>query len=414
MRIDFFIARRIYFNQEKQELVSRPAVRVAVAGIAIGVAVMLLTIGVVIGFKQEISRKMIGFGGHIQVVNFDNNNTYEMQPVVVDSALIKKITAIPRVVNAHRFATKPCMLKTQESFEGVVLKGVETDFDWSFFKQHLEEGELPNITDSVISKDILISRTIANALQLKVNDPIFTYFVQDNVRARKFRICGIYNTHFSEYDRLMVLGDVRQIQQLNQWRAEQFSGLEVRIEDLAHLEEVSDAVYFATANRFDADGNSYYTQTIEELNPQMFSWLRLLDMNVWVIIFLMLAVAGFNMISGLLILILEKVNFIGTLKAIGSDNALVRKVFLWQAAFLIFKGMLWGNLVGLLLCILQYYFHIIPLDSSVYYVHFVPIAFTWGYWTLLNVGTIVISLLVLIGPSHIITHVSPAKVMRYE
>lgn len=414
MRVDFFIARRIYFNQKNNELVSRPAVKVAVAGIIIGVAVMLITIGVVIGFKHEISRKVIGFGGHIQVVNFDNNNTYEMQPIVVDTVLMDKISGLEGVAHLHRFATKPCMLKTNESFEGVVLKGVAADFDWDFFAQHLEDGELPVIADSVVSKDVLVSRTIANALRLQVNDPLFAYFIQDNVRARKFRVCGIYNTHFSEYDRLMILGDLRQIQQLNQWRDDQYSGVEVKISDMKQLEEVADRVYFATANRFDEDGNAYYTQTIEDLNPQLFSWLRLLDMNVWVIIFLMLAVAGFNMIAGLLILILEKVNLIGTLKAMGANNSQVRKIFLWQAGFLILKGVFWGNLLGLALCVVQYYFHLIPLDSEAYYVHYVPIAFTWGYWALLNIGTVLISILVLIGPSHMITHISPAKVMRYE
>ena len=307
MRVDFFIARRIYFNQKNNELVSRPAVKVAVAGIIIGVAVMLITIGVVIGFKHEISHKVIGFGGHIQVVNFDNNNTYEMQPVVVDSALMANVRSQSGVADVQRFATKPCMLKTNESFEGVVLKGVTVDFDWDFFVQHLEEGSLPVIVDSVVSKDVLISRTIANALRLKVDDPIFAYFIQDNVRARKFRVAGIYNTHFSEYDQLMMLGDARQIQQLNQWREDQYSGVEVKIEDMSRLQEAADNVYYATANRFDVDGNAYYTQTIEDLNPQLFAWLRLLDMNVWVIIFLMLSVAGFNMIAGLLILILEKV-----------------------------------------------------------------------------------------------------------
>lgn len=414
MRVDFFIARRIYFNQKNNELVSRPAVKVAVAGIIIGVAVMLLTIGVVIGFKHEISHKVIGFGGHIQVVNFDNNNTYEMQPVVVDSALMANVRSLEGVADLQRFATKPCMLKTNDSFEGVVLKGVTPEFNWDFFQQHLEEGSLPVIVDSVVSKDVLISRTIANALRLKVDDPIFAYFIQDNVRARKFRVAGIYNTHFSEYDQLMMLGDARQIQQLNQWREDQFSGIEVKIADMARLQDVADNVYYATANRFDVDGNAYYTQTIEDLNPQLFAWLRLLDMNVWVIIFLMLAVAGFNMIAGLLILILEKVNLIGTLKAMGANNALVRKIFLWQAGFLILKGVFWGNLLGLFLCTIQYYFHVIPLDSNAYYVHFVPIAFTWGYWALLNIGTVLISILVLIGPSHMITHISPAKVMRYE
>lgn len=414
MKLEFFIAKRLYFTDKGKERVSIPAVRVAIAGIAVGLAVMILTIAIVLGFKKEVSEKAIGFGAHIQVMNFDSNNTYEMQPIIVDSSLVEKIKGFEGVRHVQCYATKPCILKTQEDFEGVVLKGIGTDFDWDFFARNLVKGQLPTINDSTISKEILISEITAKALKLDVGDAVFAYFVQDDIRARKFQICGIYNTDFSEYDKLIILGDNRQVQQLNQWRKDQYSGIEILIDDFKHLDAIGDQVYFATANRFDEEGNSYYTRTIKESNPQLFSWLRLLDMNVWVIIVLMLAVAGFNMISGLLILILEKINFIGTMKALGSNNKSIRKIFMWQATFLITKGMIIGNLIGLVLCALQYYFHIIPLDASAYYVSYVPIYLHWTYWLLLNIGTWCISVLMLIGPSHIVTKISPAKVMRYE
>ena len=414
MSFEYFIARRIHFAQVAERRVSSPAVRVATLGIGVGLAVMLIAIAVVVGFKQEIRNKVIGFGSHIQVTNFENNNSFEMQAISVDSALVDSLKTLQGVRGVNRFCTKPGILKSETDFQGIILKGVDMDFDWEFFRNSLVEGEVPVLSDSVVSDRVLVSRRLAGLMGLQVGDAFYTYFIQDNVRARKFRVSGIYDTGFSDYDKLFLIGDMRQVQRLNGWERTQYSGLEIQIDDFAHLNAVADEVYFATANRFDEDGNAYYTQTVQDLNPQLFSWLELLDMNVWVIIVLMLAVAGFNMISGLLILILDGVQLIGTLKALGSTNWTIRKIFLWQAFFLITKGMFWGNVVGLAVCALQYFFHLLPLDPAAYYVSYVPISFSWLYFVLLNAGTLFVSVLMMVGPSYIVTKISPAAVMRYE
>jgi len=413
LNLEYYIAKRIHFQQGKKN-VSRPAVRIATIGIALGLAVMLITVAVVIGFKQEIRNKTIGFGGHIQISNFDNNNTYEMNPIKVDKALIKKVSAIEGVKHIQRFATKPGIIKTDNEFQGIVLKGIDAGFDWKFFKSNLLEGKLIDVSGSSASNGIILSKYLANLLNLKLGDSFFTYFIQDQVRARKFKIVGIYSTNFVEYDRLFILADMRQVQALNNWSPDQFSGLEVLINDFNRIDELGDEVYSATANKFTKDGKAYSTQTIKQLNPQIFSWLELLDMNVWVILILMLSVAGFNMISGLLILILERTNMIGILKSLGSTNWSIRKIFLYHSFFLIGKGMLWGNLIGLSLCAIQYFTGIIPLDPTSYYVTTVPVSFNWLYVILLNVGTLVASLLMMIGPSYLITKINPAKIIRYE
>ena len=413
MSLEYFIAKRIHFQQGKKN-VSRPAVRIATIGIALGLAVMLISVAVVIGFKNEIRNKTIGFGGHIQITNFDNNNTYETNPIKVDKALIKRITAIDGVTHVQRFATKPGIIKTATEFQGVVIKGIDAGFNWNFFKSNLVEGKILEISGSTPSNQVVISKYLANLLGLKLGDSFYTYFIQEQIRARKFKIVGIYSTNFIEYDKLFILADMRQVQTLNDWSPESFSGLEVQINDFNRIDEVGDMVYDATANKFNKDGNSYTTQTIKQLNPQIFSWLSLLDMNVWVILILMLAVAGFNMISGLLILILERTNMIGILKSMGATNWSVRKIFLYHSAFLIGKGMLWGNVIGLSLCAIQYFTGVIPLDPQAYYVATVPICFNWLYILLLNVGTLIASLLMMIGPSYLITKISPAKIIRYE
>ena len=413
MSLEYFIAKRIHFQQGKKN-VSRPAVRIATIGIALGLAVMLISVAVVIGFKNEIRNKTIGFGGHIQITNFDNNNTYETNPIKVDKALIKRITAIDGVTHVQRFATKPGIIKTATEFQGIVIKGIDAGFNWNFFKSNLVEGKILEISGSTLSNQVVISKYLANLLGLKLGDSFYTYFIQEQIRARKFKIVGIYSTNFIEYDKLFILADMRQVQTLNDWSPESFSGLEVQINDFNRIDEVGDMVYDATANKFNKDGNSYTTQTIKQLNPQIFSWLSLLDMNVWVILILMLAVAGFNMISGLLILILERTNMIGILKSMGATNWSVRKIFLYHSVFLIGKGMLWGNVIGLSLCAIQYFTGVIPLDPQAYYVATVPICFNWLYILLLNVGTLIASLLMMIGPSYLITKISPAKIIRYE
>lgn len=413
MSLEFFIAKRIHFQQGRKN-VSRPAVRIATIGIALGLAVMIIAVAVVIGFKQEIRNKTIGFGGHIQITNFDNNNTYEMNPIKADHALIKKISSVEGVKHVQRFATKPGIIKTDTEFQGIVIKGIDKGFDWNFFKSNLVEGKIIDVSQSTPGNQVVISRYLANLLGLKLGDSFYTYFIQDRVRARKFNIAGIYSTNFIEYDKLFVLADMRQVQALNDWPSDSFSGLEVLINDFNHIDEVGDAVYAVTANRFNKEGNAFSTQTIKQLNPQIFSWLDLLDMNVWVILILMLAVAGFNMISGLLILILERTNMIGILKSVGATDWSVRKIFLYHSFFLISKGMLWGNFIGLSLCAIQYFTGIVPLDPEAYYVATVPVTFNWLYIFLLNAGTLVASLIMMIGPSYLITNITPAKIIRYE
>lgn len=414
MNLEYFIAKRIHFEKKGEKNVSRPAVRIATIGIAVGVAVMLIAIAVVIGFKQEIRNKTIGFGSHIQITNFDNNNSYEMQPIRMSDTLQNQLKAIPNVRHIQRFVTKPGIIKTENDFQGMILKGVGPEFDWSFFKSNLIEGEILNLNDSTPVNEAIISKSIADMMGLKLGDSFLTYFLQDQIRARKFTVKGIYSTNFADYDKLFVITDIRIAQRLNGWDQEYFSGMEILITDFNYLDGVSDQVYALAANRFDAEGNGYFIQTIRQLNPQIFSWLDLLDMNVWVILLLMLAVAGFNMISGLLILILEKTNMIGILKSYGAGNWSIHKIFLYESIFLIGKGMLWGNIIGLLICFVQYQFKIIPLDPVSYYTSTVPITFNWLYIVLLNAGTLIVSVLMLIGPSYLITKISPAAIMRYE
>ena len=405
-RSEWKIARRLYFSEEGKARTSRPAVRVALGGIVIGVMVMIVAICVVVGFKQEIQRKVAGFGSHIQVVSFDNNATYELQPVEVSDSLLMKLEGLPHVKKVSTFASKPGILKTDSAFQGIIFKG--TDY-WDYFADNLVEGELPSAKNEVI-----ISTVLADQLHLIVGDAILCYFVQEDLRVRKLYISGLYNTCMSEMDRLFVLGNIDLVRQLNQWKNSQSSGVEVLVDDLKYLQEVADRVYFATVGRLDEAGNAFYTQTLEQLNPQIFGWLDLLDMNVVIIIVLMLCVSGFSIITGLIILILESITLIGTLKALGANNRFVRRIFIYEAILLVGKGMLWGNILGLGIVALQYFTQAIPLDAAVYYVSYVPMAFPWGWLVVLNLGVLVISWLVLLAPSAIVSQISPSKVMHFE
>ena len=405
-RTEWKIASRLYFSEEGKARTSRPAVRVALGGIIIGVVVMIVAICVVVGFKQEVQRKVAGFGSHIQVVNFDNNATYELQPVDISDSLINKLQGLHHVKKVSTFASKPGILKTDSAFQGIIFKG--TDY-WEYFADNLVVGSLPTVANEVI-----ISTVLASQLHLTVGDQILCYFVQESLRVRKLYISGLYNTCMSEMDRMFVLGDIALVRQLNHWKDSQASGIEVLVDDLKYLHEVADRVYFATANRLDEAGNAFYTQTLEQLNPQIFGWLDLLDMNVIIIILLMLCVSGFSIITGLIILILESVNLIGTLKALGANNQFVRRIFIYEAILLVGKGMVFGNIIGLGLVALQHFTRIIPLDAATYYVSYVPMAFPWGWLIILNLGVLAISWLVLLAPSAIVSQISPAKVMHFE
>lgn len=416
MNFELFIARRIHFSKERGDnrRVTPPAVRIAVAGIALGVAMMILSVAIVVGFKQEVRNKMVGFGSHIRVSNFDSNSSYETAPIFVGDSLKSLLSALSGIRHVETFATKPGILKTETDFQGVVLKGVDVEYDWTFFRKHLKEGELFSIDTGKVTNDVLISQQLADMLRLRCGDSFHAYFVQDEVRARKFRICGIYDTGFTDYDKLFVLTDIKHIRRLNGWEADAVSGLELQVDDYEDLDEVAAAVDDRLLNRRDRKGNIFYVRSIKELNPMIFSWLDVLDLNVAVILVLMMAVSGFTMISGLLIIILERTNMIGILKALGQQDRSLRRVFLYISAFLIGKGMLWGNIIGLALCWIQSFFRPLSLDPSVYYLDAVPIHLTPGSWLLINLGASVVSLLMMLAPSYLITKISPAKTIRFE
>jgi lipoprotein-releasing system permease protein len=280
---------------------------------------------------------------------------------------------------ANTFTTKPGIIKTDSAFQGIVFKGTQY---WQYFQQNLVDGTLPQAPN-----EVLLSTETSRQMQLKIGDSFLCYFIQDDLRVRRLHIVGLYNTCMSEMDQLFVLGDIALVRQLNDWQDNQVSGIEVLVDDFRRLENTTHDVYFATANRLDEHGNTLYTQNLQQMNPQIFGWLDLLDMNVVIIILLMLAVSGFSIITGLIILILDSVTLIGVLKALGADNQMIRRVFVYQSVMLVGKGMLWGNLLGVGLCALQYFTHLIPLDPISYYVSYVPMAFPWGWWLALNLGT---------------------------
>ena len=410
----FFIARRIYRSREGGKEVSKPAIRIAMAGIAIGLAVMLVSVAVVIGFKHQVRDKVIGMGSDIVVSSIDGAQLYQMNPVVGNDSLLSVIRQIPEVSHVQRYSTKPGMIMTADNFQGMIVKGVAQEYDWTYLKAHLQEGEIPVLTDSVASNRVLISRSMADKLSLKVGDKLYTYYIEDNVRARRLTVSGIFQTHFSSFDDYFLVTDMYTVNRLNGWEPDQVGGVEVAVSDYDDLNTVNDAIRAHIQNRADRYGAVYCSRTSEELYPQIFAWLDLLDTNVWVILILMTGVAGFTMISGLLIIILERTQMIGILKALGADNASIRKIFLSFSVFLIGRGMCWGNVIGLAFCVIQYFFEPFKLDPATYYVSAVPVELHLGWIVLLNVCTLLVSVAMLVGPSYLISHIHPAKSIRFE
>ncbi len=419
MNLELFIAKRIHFKSEKGEKrVSSPAIKIAVAGVAIGLAAMILSLSIVVGFKTEVRNKVVGFGSHIQITNLHNTTSYENQPISVSPELIKELTDASNIKKAQLYGTKPGVIKTKDAFQGIMLKGVDSDYDWSFFKQNMVEGSIINPQDTSVTNQVIISKNIASKLHLKTGDSFIAYFVGErNVEersARKFNITGIYSTNFEEYDKLFVVTDLSLIQRLNKWEPEQVSGIELLVKDYDKLEETTQDLYVNLMTYRDKDGNTLLARSIKELNPMIFSWLDLLDMNVWVIIGLMFVISVFTMISGLLIIILERTNMIGMLKTLGSKNFSIRKTFLYVASFLILKGMIWGNIIALSILLIQKYFGVIKLNPDNYYVSEMPVDINILYILLINVGTLVLSVVAMIGPSYLIAKISPAKSIRFE
>lgn len=415
MNLELFLAKRIHFSKQKGEKrVSSPAIKIAVAGVAIGLAAMILSVSIVVGFKKEVRNKVVGFGSHIQICNFDNNNSYETQPICVTDSLIGEIRKANNIKHADVFATKPGIVKTDSDFQGVVLKGVGSDYDWTFFRQNMVAGDTINMSDTVTVNQAIISQNIANKLYFKVGDKFTAYFVQDPIKARSFVVCGIYNTGFEEYDKMFVVTKIDLIQKLNGWDSDQVSGIELLVDDYEKLGDTKQDLLIDMMAYRDRMGNTFYAKSIKDMNPMIFNWLDLLDMNVWVIIGLMLAISSFTMISGLLIIILERTNMIGMLKTMGARNASIRKTFLYVSSFLILKGMLWGNVIAFAILFVQKQFGIFKLDPQTYYVSEVPVDINILYFLLINIGTLLISILMMVGPSYLIAKISPAKSIRFE
>lgn len=412
--MESFIARRLYKSEQGSRSVSRPAVLIAQIGVALGLAVMLVTIAVSFGFKHEVREKAVGFSSHIHISNYESAQDFEALPVAADTSLMQMLASMKGVEHVQRYAVKPGVLRTDDDFIGYILKGVGEDYDLSFYAQYLKEGIVPQFSDSVASGNILLSRAIADKLQLGVGDKVDSYFLQGTMRARRYTVVGIYETGFNEYDRLFVIADLKAVQALNRWEPDQVTGVEVALSDFSKVEDMNWELATLLDRTEDKYGNQYLVQSVTDINPGLFAWLDVLDMNVWLILALMIGVAGFTMISGLLILIIERTQFIGILKALGASNASVRKAFLYLAMLIIGKGMLWGNIVGLGLCAVQQFTGLIPLDPANYYLDRVPIEFNWLFILAVNVVMFVLSVLILIVPSHLISRIYPTKAMRFE
>ena len=414
MNFPLFIATRIFNDNGDKRKVSRPAIRIATLGVAIGLAVMIVSVCVVIGFKHTIRDKVVGFGSHITVGNYMTLQSGEQYPISTNKSFVKMVKGIDGVKHVQRYAMKQGILKTNSDFLGVMLKGIGPDYDTTFIHNNLISGHLPKFSDTASHNQVVISKIMADKLKLKVGDRIFTYFINNDVRIRRFTVAGIYQTNLSRFDEVIAYTDLYTAMKLNGWEPDQTSGLELTLDNFNELPVVADRVVQSVNRTVDTYGETYSSETIKEANPQIFSWLDLLDLNVWIILGLMVCVAGFTMISGLLIIILERTNMIGLLKALGAKNHTIRHPFLWFATFIIGRGLLWGNILGLGIVVLQHFTGLVKLNPQTYYVSTVPVELDPLLILLINAGTLIISVLVLIVPSYLVSHIHPAKSMHYE
>lgn len=406
LNLPLFIAKRITFNSKRT--FSKLIVRIAILGIMLGLSVMILSVAIVKGFKSEIREKVRGFSGDIQISKLDLNSSYENSPFKMENEELKKLVSLPNIDYAQPFATKPGIINTNEEIEGVVLKGVDRSYNWDYFKKTLVEGKVIDFTDSVKSRSqILISKYTADRLSLKVGDDFLMYFIENSLRKRKFVIAGIYSLGVEEVDKTFVIGDIGLIRSLNKWDNSQVGGYELRVNDFKDLDKTANLIY----DNLDIELRSY---SVKEYYPTIFEWLSLLDVNTQVILALMMAVAVINMISALLIMILERTNMIGILKALGSTNWNVRKIFLYNASYLVAVGLLLGNILGAGLGYFQSKTHFFKLDQASYYISFVPVQLEVQDIILLNAGTLLVSIIVLLIPSLLVTRISPLKAISFK
>jgi len=417
LNVNIYIARRIFSAKENKQNLSHRIVNIALFGIVLGLVALILSVAIVTGYKEEVGQKVIGFGSHLQIVNLDTNQSFETSPISEDQPFLKELKKIDGIRHVQIFATKPGIIRTDNDIHGVVLKGIGPDFDWTFFQQNKVAGEIFQVKDTIRSNKVWVSKQMADLLKLKLGDDLFMFFINPSEvvpRQRKFELAGIYKTSLEEFDRMFVLVDINHIRKLNNWTNDEVSGFEILVNDFKNLPIQQKAVSNLLLRNTTSTSPVLQVISIKEKYAHIFDWLSLLDMNVWVILTLMILVAGFNMVSSLLVIILERTQMIGILKALGARNWSIRKVFLYFSVMLILKALFWGNLLGIGLCLIQQYTHVMKLDPTSYYTEYVPINLTIIQLVLLNVGTIIITMLMLLLPSYFITKVSPEKTIRFE
>ncbi len=410
----WFIASRLFRHSDDVKRVSKPAIRIATLGVAVGVAIMLLSTGVVLAFQSEIRNKVLGFGSHIQVINYDSQNSEQYKPIVFNTETFSLLDSVPGAQTISPFCIKPGMLKTDNTFRGVMFKGVGERYDYSFFRKHLVEGEITSFPDTSATGKLIISQSLSKQMSLKVGTDVYAYFFEDKVKARKFKVSAIYCTNLTDFDNKLVFTDVLTVQRLLGFDTYQYSGAEIWLNDFTQLPEASSYIINNVNRTQDPYGAYYTSMSIYEMYPQIFAWLQLLNLDVWVILILMVCVAGVTMISGLLIIILERTNFIGILKALGASNARMRHIFLYFSFFVILRGLIYGNVLAFAIIFIQQQWHLIHLDPSVYYVEAVPVTINWLYFAIINVATLLICVLALVIPSYLISNIHPAKSIRFE
>jgi lipoprotein-releasing system permease protein len=411
LNYELFIAKRLTAAKQDKSSISSPIIKIAIVAIALGIIIMMIAIATSIGLQEKIREKITGFNGHIQITNFDNNNSeISLVPISTKQDFYPNFNNVEGVKKVQVYATKAGIIRTENDFEGIIAKGVGEDYDWSFFEEYLVAGEIPTYTTKR-SNQILLSQFVSDRMQFKIGDEFNTIFLKEDTNRppsiRVFKLAGIYNSGFQDFDENIMIIDIKQVQKLNNWEENQVGGFEVFLDDF---------------NKIEVKGNEIYTEIPPELNAQtisnkfsgLFEWIKLFDTNTLIIIVIMLIVSAINMITALLVLILERTQMIGVLKALGSDNWSIRKLFLYNASYIIFRGLFWGNLIGISILLLQYYFGVITLNPETYYVKEAPVSINVWHILLLNFGTLLLCVLMLIIPSWIITKISPVKAIKFE
>jgi lipoprotein-releasing system permease protein len=415
LKTGLFIAKRLIFSKADHSAFSGPIIRISITGIALSLAVMIIAVSTVTGFKNEIRHKIIGFGSHIQIINYDANNSFETEPISKNQPFLPILKNIPGIRHIQVFATKPGIIKTKSDIQGAIAKGVGSDFDWSFFSENLIAGKIFAVNDTFRTNEVVISKYFSDLLKLTTGDRFAMYFIDDQPRGRAFTVSGIYQTSLMEFDKQFILVDIGHLQSLNtDWDSSHVSGFEILINDYDQLDNISSEVFNVAGISFNADGSKLRVINVRDRYPQIFDWLGLIDKNVLVLLGLMLIVCAFNMISGLLIIILDRTTMIGILKALGMNNHGVRSIFLYQSFYMMIKGLFWGNLIGLGLCFLEYYFKFLTLNPESYFLEYVPVNFNILHLVLLNIGTLLITLTVLMLPSMVIARIDPSRTIRFD